>query len=200
MKINECCWQKSSKKEDVITKAFIWIRTIDISYNFDSKGGWVSQSPLYLLERAGMRFYLLQAPEWLCDFCAGLILRVDAEIISRTEAGWLNAKLAKILGKQTYQIESKCFLISQNISEKLITRSNTQRAPHGEAAGRSTFHLKETGHTQEGTWSPALVCLSIFPPVGEGRGCLWCGPGCFCWLHLSLLLFFSWTSGSKFEN
>lgn len=118
-----------------------------------------------------MRFYLLQDPKWLRAFSAGLILRVDTEIISRTEAGWLNAKLAKILGKQTNQIESKCFLISQNISEKLITLSNIQRAPHGGAAGKSTFHPKETGHTQEmepGV-QPLSAWLSIFPVAGQAE-------------------------------
>ena len=39
------------------------------------------------LKTVGVRLHLLQPSEWLCDFCARLILRVDAEITSRTEPG-----------------------------------------------------------------------------------------------------------------
>lgn len=109
-----------------------------------------------------VRFYFLQPSMWLCDFCARLILRIDAEIISRTKADWLNAKLAKIFGKQTNQIESKCFLISPNISKKLITLSNAQRTPHRGAARRSKFYLKEM--------APKVQPLSAHPSSCPAEG------------------------------
>lgn len=143
------------------------------------------------LKAVGVRLHLLLPSEWLCDFSVRLILRVDAEITSRTEPGWLNAKLDKILGKQTTQTESRCFLISQNISKKLITLNNAQRALHRGAAGGSKFHLKELGTPWRWLqWS--CPCLSIHLSVWQ--------TGHSCWLNASLLLLLSWTSGSKCEN
>lgn len=184
---SEGCLGRSSEKEDVVTKAFIWIITIDIYYERMSEVAVFPRALCMCLETVGMRSYLFQPSQRPYDFWAGSILTAKAEITSRTEAGWLNAKLAKILGKQTNQIESKCFLISQNISKKLITLSNAQRASCRGVAGRSASHLKEIGHTQEMTPEIQLY-LSIHLSIWQrGRGCLQCWPGHSCWLCLSLL-------------
>lgn len=120
------------------------------------------------LKSVGMMCYPLQPSQKLCDFYAGSILTGDTEITSRTEACRLNAKLAKILDKQTNQIESKCFLISQNISKKLITLSNVQRVSRRGVAGRCASHLKEVGHTQEVT--PEVQILSVHTSVHLAGG------------------------------
>lgn len=133
------------------------------------------------LKTVGVKSYLHQPSQSLCGFCVRSSLTGDAEITSRTK-GWLTKCQTGQNTWQTDEIESKCFLISPNMRKKLITLSNAQRAPHRGMAGRSAFHLKETGHTQE--MSPAFVCPSMCPSV---RACLQCWPGHSCWLCPSLL-------------
>lgn len=137
------------------------------------------------LERVGLRFYLLRPSEVPCDLCAGLISQSRCRDHFK-DRGWLTKCQTGQNTWQTIQIESKGSPISQNISKKLIILSNAQRAPPRGAAGRSKFHLKENGQIQE--MVPDVKPLSVCTSGRGGTGCLRCGPGCFCWLHLSWLL------------
>lgn len=149
------------------------------------------------LERVGLRFFLLRPSEWPCDFCSVLIIQSWCRDHFK-DWGWLIKCQTGQNTWQTSKIESKGSPISQNISKKLIILSNAQRAHPRGAAGRSKFHLKENGHTQE--MAPQVQLLPVRPTGREGTGCLWCGPGYFCWLHFSWLLLLPRTSGSAFEN
>lgn len=176
---SEWCWQKSSMKKFILEEADF--PNILCTY----------------LERVGLRFYLLRPSRVALWF----LCRIDySESMQRSFQGLRLTKCQTGQNTwQTSQIESKGSPISQNISKKLIILSNAQRAHPRGAAGRSKFHLKENRHTQE--MAPEVQPLSVMRPSGRGgTGCLCCGPGYFCWLHLSWLLLLPWASGSTFEN
>lgn len=137
------------------------------------------------LEAVGVRLYFLPPSEWLRDFCARLILRVDAKIISRTEAGWLNAKQAKIPGKQVYQIESKYFLISPNISKKLITLMPRELLlekqpglfqPEGNRAALLTASPPLSIQLSIGQKGAEAACGVLAAPVGSVPACSYFSP------------------------
>lgn len=114
-----------------------------------------------LFRKAHSWAYLLRSLEWPCDFCAGLIIQSQCRDHFKVE-GWLTKCQTGQNTWQTNQIEPKGSPISQNISKMLIILSHAWRTPPRGAAGRSKFHLKENGHTQE--MAPEVQPLSAIRP------------------------------------